>query len=454
MKHILLTTIAAVVLVGCGESDDIWTAAEEGNVEAVKGYLAIGINVDERDESYGGTPLHWAAFRGRNEVAEFLIAEGADVNAKNKADDTPLDKAIEKNRDDTVSLLREHGGKATKESKPAEPFFETVKPEPPTAKAPDISIHKAAEEGNIEAVKQHLAAGTDVNIQDFDGWTPLHWAAMEGHKKTAELLIANGADVDLKDNLGWTALLITDHMKIAELLISNGADVNLKNMDGNTPLQYAAMAGQIGIAKLLLIKEADLNTKNINGKRPLDVAIQLNHPEIADLLRKHGGKTTKELKAAEPVSEAVKPETTTAKTPDISIHHAAKTGNIEAVKQILNDGTDVELKCVNCGGTVLGHAAYGGQKEITKLLIAMGADVNTKNKDSTTPLHQASLGGHKEVAELLIGKGADVNAKVVSGTKQGLTPLDAANARNKPETADLLRKHGGKTGAELKAEGK
>ena len=115
--------------------------------------------------------------------------------------------------------------------------------------------------------KHHLANGTDVNVQDFDGWTPLHWAAMEGHKK------------------------------IAELLIANGADVNLKNMDGNTPLQYAAMAGQIGIAKLLLIKEADLNTKNINDKRPLDVAIKLNHPETAALLRKHGAKTGEELKA-------------------------------------------------------------------------------------------------------------------------------------------------------------
>jgi len=47
-----------------------------------------------------------------------------------------------------------------------------------------------------------------------------------------------------------------------------------------------------------------------------------------------------------------------------------------------------------------------------------------------------------------------LNAKVVSGTKQGLTPLDAANETNHPEIADLLRKHGGKTGEELKAEGK
>ena len=69
-------------------------------------------------------------------------------------------------------------------------------------------------------------------------------------------------------------------------------------------------------------------------------------------------------------------------------------------------------------------------------------------------LHYAAGEGRKEIAELLIAKGADVNAKVVSGAKQGLTPLDAANERNHPETADLLRKHGGKTGEELKAEDK
>ena len=44
-----------------------------------------------------------------------------------------------------------------------------TKPEPPTAKAADISIHDSAERGNIKAVKQHLAAGTDVNAKDDDG---------------------------------------------------------------------------------------------------------------------------------------------------------------------------------------------------------------------------------------------------------------------------------------------
>ena len=66
-------------------------------------------------------------------------------------------------------------------------------------------------------------------------------------------------------------------------------------------------------------------------------------------------------------------------------------------------------------------------------------------------MHYAAGEGRKEIAELLIAKGADVNAKVVSGPNQGSTPLDAANGTNHPKTANLLRKHVGKTGEELKA---
>jgi len=112
------------------------------------------------------------------------------------------------------------------EAKPVEPVAETAKPEPPTAKAPDISIFNAVKEGNIEAVKQHLAAGTDVNAKDA-GWgdlTPLHYAAQKGHKEIIELLIANGVNV---------------------------------------------------------------NAKMTNGSTPLDLAIEYNQTETADLLREH-----------------------------------------------------------------------------------------------------------------------------------------------------------------------
>ena len=65
-------------------------------------------------------------------------------------------------------------------------------------------------------------------------------------------------------------------------------------------------------------------------------------------------------------------------------------------------------------------------------------------------MHYAVANGHKEVVELLIAKGADVNVKNAYGT----TPLDATSVFNKTETADLLRKHGGKTKKELEAAGK
>jgi ankyrin repeat protein len=82
-----------------------------------------------------------------------------------------------------------------------------------------------------------------------------------------------------------------------------------------------------------------------------------------------------------------------------------------------------------------------------ELLIAQGVDVNAKANNGRTSLHFASEKSHKEIAKLLIKKGVDVNAK----RNDSATPLDEADDE---ETIALLRKHGGKTGEELKAEGK
>ena len=120
---------------------------------------------------------------------------------------------------------------------------------------PDNDLQEAAGLGNIEAVKQHLAAGVDVN-----GWgdkgneaTPLYYAAQSGHKEIAELLIANDADVNLRSGM------------------------IIKTEDGDAGEQMAQ--------------------KSMNNRTPLDMAILFDHTEIADLLRKHGDKTGEELKA-------------------------------------------------------------------------------------------------------------------------------------------------------------
>jgi ankyrin repeat protein len=119
------------------------------------------------------------------------------------------------------------------------------------------------------------------------------------------------------------------------------------------------------------------------------------------------------------------------KAPDISIHGAVIVGNIETVKQHLAAGTDVNAK--NWG-------------------------------DGSTPLHGAAFNGHKEMAELLLSNGAEVNARLESIEHKGLTPLDVAELPSENDSPEMivakkeffkfLRKHGGKTGDELKAEGK
>ena len=107
-----------------------------------------------------------------------------------------------------------------------------------------------------------------------------------------------------------------------------------------------------------------------------------------------------------------------AKAPNGSVHIYAKHGDIALVKQHLAAGTDVNATDEFLGMTILHDAVLGGQKEIVEFLIAQDADVNATGRTYQTPLD---------------------------------TALEAS--RNK-EIADLLRKHGGKTGEELKAEGK
>ena len=90
--------------------------------------------------------------------------------------------------------------------KPYEPVADAAKPELLTAKAPDISLLKAAIDGNIETVKLLIANGADVNARDKDGETPLHEASSGGYKEIIELLIAKGADVNARNEDGKTPL--------------------------------------------------------------------------------------------------------------------------------------------------------------------------------------------------------------------------------------------------------
>ena len=120
MKNILIT-IVAVLLVGCGPQPpdiSIHNAASGGHIAAIKQHLAAGTDVNAKDDDQGRTPLHWA--NSTKEIADLLIAEGANVNAKTKFGETPIDAAILLGQTETADFLRKHGGKTGEELKAEE----------------------------------------------------------------------------------------------------------------------------------------------------------------------------------------------------------------------------------------------------------------------------------------------------------------------------------------------
>ena len=136
------------------------------------------------------------------------------------------------------------------------------------------------------------------------------------------------------------------------------------------------------------------------------------------------------------------------------IHDAAKAGDSAGVQAELDKGVDPNAKGGDSGVPPLHWAAMWGHTEVVEVLIASGAYVDRTDNGGNIALHYAALGAgfpktkrgdQKGVSELLIANGANVNVRRIDGK----TPLDRANDSGGAELADLLREHGGKTGAEL-----
>jgi ankyrin repeat protein len=189
-------------------------------------------------------------------------------------------------------------------------------------------IHEAVHENNVSKVKKLITENPDlVFSKDDDGFTPLHLAAANGYKEMAELLLASKSDVNSRDNAGSTPLHQAaaahgQHSDLVEMLIAKKTDVNAGDKKGLTPLHYAVLANNTDVAKSLLTHGANANAKDSTyGQTPLIVsvgegnkemaelllefgaeintadskgtplawAMHTHHPEIAEMLRKHGG---------------------------------------------------------------------------------------------------------------------------------------------------------------------
>lgn len=271
-------------------NSEIFEAAEDGDLEKVKKLVNANHDLVNSKDNDGGpglyreTALHMAACYDRMDIAKFLLANKADVNARDGGGRTPLNGAALAGHNDVAELLLANGADVNAKGNDGE-----------------TPLHAAARNGRTDVVKLLVANKADFNARDNQGNTPLHDAAVSFRTDTVALLLAKGADVNAKNNKGETALLLTafsrGHTDMIKLLLAKGADVNAKDNAGETPLHSAAENGSTDVTTLLLANGADVNAKDNRGRTPLDMTKGQSYSlqsekwynEVAELLRQHGG---------------------------------------------------------------------------------------------------------------------------------------------------------------------
>ncbi len=193
-----------IPLFGRGEGS-LHEAALNGKLEKAKALLQANPDLvfSQASES-SQTPLHLAAEYGHKDVAELLLANKADVEAKANGGWTPLLQAVFGGHKDLVELLV--ANKADVNVKEG------------SGRTP---LHVAVENGYTEIAAFLLASKADANVKNRDGDTPLHIAAAGGHKEMVWLLLSNKAEIAAKDSSGRTALdlaVLHNYTDVAELL--------------------------------------------------------------------------------------------------------------------------------------------------------------------------------------------------------------------------------------------
>jgi uncharacterized protein len=143
--------------------------------------------------------------------------------------------------------------------------------------APKVDLHSAVVTDDFEAMRQHIKAGSDLNVlEPSRASTPLITAAALGKIEAAKILIDAGADLNYQNADGSTALHTAaafGKTEVAKILINAGIDLNRQNNEGATALHTAAFLCRAEIVEALLAKGADKTIKNKTGQTALETVV-------------------------------------------------------------------------------------------------------------------------------------------------------------------------------------
>jgi uncharacterized protein len=432
-------------------------AAQAGNTDAVKLLLARGADVNAKEKVKGETAVMIAASYGRAEVIRALTAQGADLEVTTKVMDLA---AFNKEEQERLAQFQQQqaqaaarggrGGAAPEPNRGGRGFNPNAKPgidrqynftELVAYWGGMAPLHFAARQGQIEATQALLDAGADVNQQAVgDNSTPLIIAAVNGHFDLAKALLEKGADPNLMQHNGVTPLYATlncqwaakalypqprayeqqrtSYLDLMQLLLDRGANPNVRltkkvwysqydfdqsGVDeiGATPFWRAAYSADVDAMKLLVKYGADWNIPTSKGA---------GRPRTGDI----GERAVQDVSGLPPIP-------------------------------VGGPGVPPLLAAAGQGygeGFAANHHKFapGGMLAAVKYLVEeLHVDVNAREHEGNTAIHNAAARGDNEMILYLISKGAD--PKIVN--RAGQTTVDMANGPVQrispfPETIKLL----------------
>ncbi len=453
-------------------------AAMNGDLKAARTLVrqTADVNAAEPD---GMTALHWAAQRRDLEMTNLLLNAGADFSITNRTGAKPLYLAAVNGDAAVIARLLDAGEDANAVL---------------TAEGETV-LMLTSYTGNPAAVKLLLDRGADANTQQFRGQTALMWAAAEGHAEVVKLLLERGADPGLSSTPstkperrppgGMTALLFAARqgkLEAARALLDGGADVNQAGADTTSPLLIAIVNGHYELATLLLEHGANPNIADTNGRTPLYAAVDLRNvqwsqapaPELPQAT--HLKMITRLLDAQADPALTISGKVGHRGSFDMrwsdlkggtAFSRAAWNGDVEIMRLLLARGADprvvtekgeTALLLLAGAGWPLGQGYLRSQEEITAaldlLVEELGMDVNAPTTEGITPVIGAIFKGDNFVVQYLVDHGARLDVKDGKGRDvlawaQGIAANEGQPPRPQPETEKLVRELMAKQGIKI-----
>src|SRR5215471_10221861 len=453
---------------------EVADAAMEGNTAAVRALLGkkAEVNAPQVD---GATALHWAVQANNLEMIEMLLGAGAAVSAASKSGATPMQLAAMNGHSAIIERLIRAG----------------ADPNAPLSQTGDTALMMAARTGKVDAVKVLLDRGANVNAKEtWGGTTALMWAISERHSDVAKVLVERGSDLNAKSNFvpsasgrgfegtapvapkpdqaieefasGWMTPLMfaarEDDLESARILIQAGADVNAVGGDGKDALGLALFDGSYDVASLLIDSHANVNHADAQRFTPLFWAMDRRNMETAPnfpwMVTTDPLPLIKKLLDAGANPNAFVNNTPRARMREGSprivfatpLMRAAFAGDLELVKLLLAHGADPHVVSKDNETTLMAAAGTGfingynkgrsaaERLEVIKLLVQLGEDVNAADNYGITPLMVAANMGEVPIIQYLIDRGADLGAYDLGKKNDGqfgssvepLMPIDYA----------------------------